>query len=159
MTLSFFDTIIDEILCFDTHGQFLSKKEHISFASLIDTRSVEEVETRDISKNGEIFSFLGNGEIIFLDLDFWEPLQEVAKNCQRSLMFMGTPVQKSVDIGIREVKVSSLQELETLVKNFGNSVHFYTKHTKAIANFLEYNNLRSGELQEVNIGGLESFAI
>lgn len=38
VVLSFFDTIVDEILLFDTHGQFIEKKEHITLPSLVDTR-------------------------------------------------------------------------------------------------------------------------
>jgi hypothetical protein len=34
IALSFFDTIIDEILVFDTHGQFITKKEEISLPTL-----------------------------------------------------------------------------------------------------------------------------
>lgn len=159
MTLSFFDTTLDEILIFDTHGQFLYKKDHISIPSFIDTRSVEEVETRSISENKELFSFLKNSEVIFINLDFWESLQEVAKMCQKVIVFAGSTPGESTDIGIKELKILSLQELETLVKNFGKSVHFYTKHTKALRNFLEYNNLAPGGVEEVNISGLESFAI
>lgn len=141
ITLSFFDTIIDEILTFDIHGQFLSKNEHISLPSLIDTRSVEEVETRDVSLNKELFSFLQNSQVIFIDLDFWEPLYEVSIICQKAVIFAGSTPRKSIDIGIREIKITSLQELEALVKNFGKNVYFYTKHMKALENFLEYNNL------------------
>lgn len=57
------------------------------------------------------------------------------------------------------MKVPSLQELETIVKNHGENVSFFTKHTKALRNFLEYNNLNSGGVKETNIGGLESFVI
>lgn len=151
IALSFFDTTIDEILVFDTHGQFLSKKDHISIPSLIDTRIVEEVETRDISKNLELFPLLGNSEVIFMNLDFWDPLYSVAKTCQKSIVFAGSTTEKSESIGMREVKITSLQELELLVKNSGKNVFFYTKHTKVITNFLEYNNLLSGGVKEVNI--------
>ncbi len=58
IALSFFDTIIDEILTFDIHGQFLSKKESINITSLQDNRCFDDVETRDIFKNIELFSFL-----------------------------------------------------------------------------------------------------
>ena len=139
--MSFFDTLIDEILIFDIHGQFLSKKEYISFPSLVDTRAVEEVETRDVSLNKELFSFLQNSQVIFIDLDFWEPLRVVSTICQKAIVFAGITLEKSVDIGIKEPKIASLQELEILVKNFGKNVHFYTKHMKALKNFLEYNNL------------------
>jgi transcription-repair coupling factor (superfamily II helicase) len=157
--LSFFDSIIDEILIFDIHGQFLYKKESLYLSSLLDTRGVEEVENRDILRNQEFFSFLGKTEVIFIDLDFWGPLQEVSKMCLNSIVFTRNNTSDAIDIGIREVKIGSLQELEALVKNFGKSVHFYTKHTKAITNFLEYNNLQSGAVRETNIAGLESFAI
>lgn len=143
MALSFFDTIIDEILLFDTHGQFIQKKEQIVVSSLVDTRAVEEVETRDVSKNMELFSFLQDTEIIFMYLDFWEQLREVAKTCQKSIIFAGSTVNNHTDLGIKEAKISSLQELESIVKNFGKSVYFYTKHTKVLLNFLEYNNLVS----------------
>jgi len=159
VALSFFDTVIDEILIFDTHGQFLIKKDHIQLSSILDKRTVEEVETREISKNSEIYSFLGNTQVIFMNLDFWEPLSEVAKMCQKSVVFAGSTTKKFIDIGIRELKIPSLQELEILVKHSGNSVHFYTKHIKVLRNFLEYNNLTSGSVEEANIAGLESFAM
>ncbi|MDD5377075.1 MAG: CarD family transcriptional regulator [Candidatus Gracilibacteria bacterium] len=159
VALSFFDTVIDEILIFDTHGQFLTKKDSIQLSSILDKRTVEEVETREISKNSEIYFFLGNTPVIFMDLDFWEPLAEVAKMCQKSIVFAGSTTEKYTDIGMRELKVPSLQELEVLVKNYGNNVHFYTKHGKVLRNFLEYNNLMSGVVEEVNIAGLESFVI
>lgn len=159
VTLSFFDTVIDEILVFDTHGQFLHKKDAAVVSSILDKRVLEEVETREIAKNTELFSSLGITQIIFINLDFWEPLQEVAKICQKVVIFAGSTPGESVDIGIKELKIPSLQELEVLVKNFGKSVHFYTKHIKALRNFLEYNNLTSGGVEEVNIAGLESFAM
>ncbi|MDD5197901.1 MAG: CarD family transcriptional regulator [Candidatus Gracilibacteria bacterium] len=158
VVLSFFDTVIDEILVFDIHGQFLFKKDTIQLSSIIDKRAFEEVETREISLNSELSFFLKNIQIVFMDLDFWEPLQEVSKMCQKSIIFAGSTPGKSIDIGIRSIKITSLQELETLVKNFGNNVHFYTKHIKALRNFLEYNNLSSGGVEEVNVGGLDSFA-
>lgn len=34
IALSFFDTVVDEILVFDTHGQFLSKKDQVILPSL-----------------------------------------------------------------------------------------------------------------------------
>ncbi len=159
IALSFFDTIIDEILTFDIHGQFLSKKESINITSLQDNRCFDDVETRDIFKNIELFSFLWNSETIFMNLDFWESLQDVAKNCQKTIIFSGSTVNKSIDLGIKEIKIDSLQSLESIVKNFGKSVSFYTKHTKALHNFLEYNNLTSGGIMEVNIGGFESFVM
>lgn len=94
-----------------------------------------------------------------MNLDFWEPLQEVAKTCQKAIIFAGSTPDKCVDLGIKEIKVTSLQELELLVKNFGKSVSFYTKHTKVLHNFLEYNNLVSGDIIEVNTSGFGSFVI
>ncbi len=94
-----------------------------------------------------------------MNLDFWESLQDVAKNCQKTIIFSGSTVNKSIDLGIKEIKIDSLQSLESIVKNFGKSVSFYTKHTKALHNFLEYNNLTSGGIMEVNIGGFESFVM
>src|ERR1035437_9998935 len=70
VVLSFFDTIIDEILIFDIHGQFLCKKETVFLPSILDITSVNEVETREISQNMELFSLLQNTEVIFMDLDF-----------------------------------------------------------------------------------------
>lgn len=159
IALNFFDTVLDEIFLFDMHGQFLMKKDSIRLPSILDKRAFEEVETRPISFNTELFLFLKNTQVIFVDLDFWEPLHEVSNMCQKSLIFAGSTPLKSLDIGIKEPKIQSLQELEALVKNFGESVHFYTKHTKALRNFLEYNNLSSGKIEEVQIGGLDSFAI
>ncbi len=43
IALNFFDTLIDEILVFDTHGQFLYKKDNIKLPILSDRRSFEEV--------------------------------------------------------------------------------------------------------------------
>jgi hypothetical protein len=139
--LSFFDTIIDEILIFDTHGQFLTKKENISLSSIIDKRIVEEVEKRTTLENKELFSFLLDTQIIFMDLDFWDALGEVANDCRNSIIFCGSTTDISVDIAIKDPKIASLQDLELLVKNLGKNVSFYTKHTKALLNFLEYNNL------------------
>lgn len=99
---------------------------------------------REISLNTELYSYLKNTQVIFINLDFWEPLQEVAKICQKSLIFAGSTVEKFIDIGIREIKITTLQELEILVKNSGKSVYIYTKHIKVIQSFLEYNNLISG---------------
>lgn len=159
LALSFFDTVIDEILVFDTHGQFLVKKDLLTLPVLSNNRKLEEMESREPSMNGELYAYLENAQIVFMDLDFWEPLQEVAKTCQKAIIFAGSTPKKSVDIGIKEAKVSSLQELEILVKNFSKSVYFYTKHTKALKNFLEYNNLQSGGVEEISVGGLDSFAI
>jgi transcription-repair coupling factor (superfamily II helicase) len=141
IALSFFDTIIDEILIFDTHGQFLTKKENISLSSIIDKRIVEEVEKRTTLENKELFSFLLDTQIIFMDLDFWDALGEVANDCRNSIIFCGSTTDISVDIAIKDPKIASLQDLELLVKNLGKNVSFYTKHTKALLNFLEYNNL------------------
>lgn len=159
VALNFFDTIIDEILVFDTHGSFLFKKDSISLSSIADNREVETVETRDISENGELFHFLENTQVIFIDLDFWEPLEKLAKTCQKSIIFAGSTAKKSIDIGIREIKIGSLQELETIVKNFGKNVFFHTKHTKVLENFLEYNNLVSGGIKEMPTAGLQSFVM
>lgn len=159
VALSFFDTTLDEVLIFDTHGQFLMKKDTIRLPSILDKRTVEEVETRAVSKNTELFLYLGNTQVIFTNLDFWESLQEMAKTCQKVVLFVGSTSEKSISMGIKEIKIASLQELEAIVKNFGKSVYFYTKHTKALRNFLEYNNLTSGSVEEVHISGLESFAI
>jgi len=151
VALSFFDTIIDEILVFDTHGQFLSKKDEVFLPVLSDARALEAVETREISLNRELYAYLGNVQVILLNLDFWEPLAQVAKLCQKVVIIAGSTPGKSVSLGIKELKVPSLQELETLVKNPDNSVYFYTKHTKALRNFLEYNNLAPKGVEEVNI--------
>lgn len=159
MVLNFFDTIIDEILIFDTHGSFLFKKDVISLPSVLDNREIETIETRDISENKELFHFLQNTQIIFIDLDFWEPLKKLAKTCQKFIILAGSTPEISIDIGIKEVKITSLQELETIVKNFGKNVFFYTKHTKVLKNFLEYNNLVSGGVKDVNIAGLQSYVI
>lgn len=159
VALSFFDTIIDEILVFDTHGQFLSKKDEVSLPVLFDQKALEEIESREVSLNKELSAYLGNTQVIFINLDFWEPLTQVAKLCQKVVIFAGSTTEKSVNIGIKEAKITSLQELETLVKNSGKSVYFYTKHTKALRNFLEYNNLSPRGVEEVNIGGLQSFVI
>jgi transcription-repair coupling factor (superfamily II helicase) len=94
-----------------------------------------------------------------MNLDFWEPLAEVSKICQKVFIFAGSTTEKFIDIGIKELKIQSLQELETLVKNPDNTVNFYTKHTKALANFLEYNNLTSGGINELAILGIQSFVI
>lgn len=94
-----------------------------------------------------------------MNLDFWEPLTSVAKNCQKSLIFATSTSNKSIDLGIKELKIDSLQALENIVKNFGKSVFFYTKYTKALHNFLEYNNLISGGITDVNMTGFESFVI
>lgn len=75
----------------------------------------------------------------------------MAKTCQKFIIFAGNTPDKYVDIGTKEVKITSLHELETLVKKLGNNVYFYTKHTKALRNFLEYNNLSSGGVEEVQI--------
>jgi transcription-repair coupling factor (superfamily II helicase) len=107
----------------------------------------------------ELYPYLQDTQIIFINLDFWESLQQVAILCQKHIIFAGSTINRFIDIGIKEMKVTSLQELEILVKKFGNSVYFYTKHTKALHNFLEYNNLTSGSVKEVNLGGLESFVI
>ena len=143
IALSFFDTIIDEILIFDTHGQFLTKKESILLSSTIDKRPVEEVEKRTTIENKELFSFLLDTQIIFMDLDFWDTLGEVSNDCRNFIIFCGSTTDIPVDIAIKEPKITSLQELELLVKNLGKNVSFYTKHTKALLNFLEYNNLLS----------------
>lgn len=94
-----------------------------------------------------------------MNLDFWEALEDVAKTCQKSIIFAGSTTKNHTDLGIKEAKISSLQELEAIVKNSGNSVSFYTKHTKVLLNFLEYNNLVSSGVHEVNISGLESFVM
>lgn len=159
VTLSFFDTVLDEILVFDTDGQFLSKKEHISLPILSDERKLEEIGNREISSPTELFTYIRDTSIVFIDLDFWEPLPEVAKLCQKYVILAGSTPGKSTDISIKELKIPSLKELEILVKNSGKSVHFYTKHTKALKNFLEYNNLVPQTVEEVSIGGLQSFAI
>lgn len=88
VVLSFFDTVIDEILIFDTHGQFLYKKDAAAIPSMLDKRTFEEVETREISKNTELYPLLGNTQVIFMDLDFWGPLQEVAILCQKTIIFV-----------------------------------------------------------------------
>ncbi len=75
------------------------------------------------------------------------------------MIIAGSSTDNFIDIGLKELKIASLQELETLVRNFGENVHFYTKHTKVLRNFLEYNNLISGGIKEVNIGSLDSFSI
>ena len=90
VVLSFFDTVIDEMLVFDTHGQFLFKKDTIQLSSTIDKRAFEEVETREIFLNAELSFFLKNTQMVFMDLDFWEPLQEVSKMCQKSIIFAGS---------------------------------------------------------------------
>lgn len=42
VALNFFDTLLDEILIFDTHGQFLYKKDNIKLPILSDRRGFEE---------------------------------------------------------------------------------------------------------------------
>ena len=121
----------------------MDKKESILLSSIIDKRPVEEVEKRPTLENKELFSFLLDTQIIFMDLDFWDPLGPVSNDCRNSIIFCGSTTNTSVDIAIKEPKITSLQELELLVKNLGKNVSFYTKHTKALLNFLEYNNLLS----------------
>ncbi len=94
-----------------------------------------------------------------MDLDFWDCLKNVSEKCLKSVIIAGSSTDNFIDIGLKEVKIASLQELETLVRNFGENVHFYTKHTKVLRNFLEYNNLVSGGIKEMNIGSLDSFSI
>lgn len=157
VSLSFFDTVIDEILLFDMNGQFIEKRDEYFFVHPNDDQAFSEEKTSD-PESSDIFHFLRDTNIIFVDLDFWDPIESVSNLCQNPIVFSGNPKNKSISIGILELKISSLQELETLVKNSGNRVHFYTKHMKALKNFLEYNNLAFGLLEEVNIAGLESFA-
>lgn len=121
----------------------MTKKESILLSSIIDKRPVEEIEKRTTIENKELFSFLLDTQIIFIDLDFWDALGEVSNDCRNSIVFCGSTTDISVDIAIKEPKITSLQELELLVKNLGKNVTFYTKHTKAILSFLEYNNLLS----------------
>ena len=149
VSLSFFDTVIDEILLFDLQGQYLLKKDTVYLASLVDKRSLEDVEIRPSCSDSEIFSFLTGSLEVFMGLDFWDPLDEVSKLCQKPIIFAASQSGNSIDMGIKELKVPSLQELEILVKNSDNTVHFYTKHTKGITNFLEYNNLKA-QVKEVS---------
>ncbi|EKD30564.1 MAG: Transcription-repair coupling factor, partial [uncultured bacterium (gcode 4)] len=158
VALSFFDTVLDEILLFDLSGQFMTKKEGYSFAYLTDNQKLHERGSID-PETSEIFFFLQNTTTIFIDLDFYDPLERVSNLCQKPIIFSGNPKDNSINIWVSEPKIASLQELETLVKNFGKNVHFSTKHTKVLRNFLEYNNLTSLTLSEVNIPNLESFAI
>lgn len=159
VTVSFFDTVVDGILIFDTAGQLLGEKKSLSLVLLSDMRTFEDVKTRNVLHNTELFPLLRETQTVFVNLDFWEALPVVAKLCQKYVTLAGTPSGESIDIGIREPKFSSLQDLETLVKNPDNIVHFYTKHPKVLKNFLSYNNLIPRTLEELDIGGLQSFAI
>lgn len=97
VALSFFDTILDEILLFDANGQFIGKKEEYFFPHLTDNQTFDTLGTL-APETSEIFSFLQNTHVIFIDLDFWEPLENVSNLCQKPIIFSGNPRDNSVSI-------------------------------------------------------------
>lgn len=97
VALSFFDTILDEILLFDLDGQFMTKKEGYIFTHLTDNRKLDNIGALG-PETSEIFLFLQNTTVIFVDLDFWDPLERVSNLCQKPIIFSGNPQDGSVNI-------------------------------------------------------------
>ena len=149
--LSFFDTTLDEILLLDTNGAIIGKREHISLIDLANTRDFEAEWEGSLLTPPEVCSKLVTTTVIFIDLDFFDTLDVVRRACPQTITFSGNPQGSHIDLAITEPYIEALPDLERIVKEHGESVYFYTKHTKALRNFLEYNSLICGNILETSL--------
>lgn len=156
-SLSFFDTALDEILLFDTVGNYRAKHDAYTLVSLTDNTPFESLQEGKTPEIPVLCPYLADTVTVCIDLDFFDGLDQVARHCPNCIVFSGNPLGKHTDLGIREPKIETLSDLETIVREHGKTVHFYTKHAKALRNFLEYNALTSGSIRETTMTGLESF--
>ena len=97
VTVSFFDTILDEILLFDINGHHIANKDIYILPDLSYNQAFEEFIKIPPTTSG-IFTFLQNTNVIFFDLDFWEPLIDVSKKCQKSIIFSNNSQTESISI-------------------------------------------------------------
>jgi transcription-repair coupling factor (superfamily II helicase) len=138
-----------------------------------DVHSVEKLDRIKISNNSFVSS---NKEKLLIDnldlflksndyhtyliwVDFWMHKEELSKKLKPTV-FSDLPAHNAVDINIESFSVSSIQELLDTLKDVNRNIKIYTKNSRTIHNFIDYNDLsKKIEVTEVPPGlrNLESF--
>jgi transcription-repair coupling factor len=62
---------------------------------------------------------------------------------------------KIIDSEVKIPKIKTINDLKSIINK--KEVIFYTKNTKTINNFLEYNNINSPKIEKINLNVLKSF--
>lgn len=76
----------------------------------------------------------------FVSMDFFDEFQKL-NEILNPIILAETSFNNSTDLEIKELKIPNLEELSNFLKNNSQKIKIYTKNTKTITNFIEYNSI------------------
>jgi len=128
---------------------FFWKNQKINFSYEIKPELNEEL-LENINKN--------KINIFFDNIDFYEFSEEIFDYLENPIIFSDIfKNKKIINLEIKDIFLDSLEDFENILKEKKYEKIIYTKNTKAIKNFLEYNNIFWVKIIETKLNNLKSF--
>ncbi len=120
----------------------------------------EQIEENNDSNNNILDSILDiNKNIIIDNLDFDKNYSKIITKSKNLISFnyLAEKKLKIIDLEIIVPKIESSIDLKNHLLNTKKQIQIYTKKTKTISNFIEYNNLKNIKIIEVKLNNIKSF--
>ncbi len=132
---SFFGDELDEIILRTLGGEPKEKPESCIIFAANSEPLPEFAESIDQKLSSELNDVL----VVTFDLEFFALANDLRSGLTRYLCFEST--RESTSLEIDPLTIDSLEALEDHLRAFGEKTRFYTRHPKAIEQFLSYNSL------------------
>ncbi len=157
-TISFWWEYIESITILNIDNDFQTSSNTQSITLWSNTSIYNSQEKTQES----LITLLTNSNALMVldQLDFSENYYEYKRLTSDlcSFDFIGNKENSTIcDLNITVPEISSIDDFKTLLSEKNKHIHIYTKNTKTITNFLEYNNLSLESLHEITWAFIKSF--
>lgn len=154
--ITFWWDIVEEIFIIDLKNNTSQSRNSIFIWNNILLQSFENkkiyLETNNI--------YLKSGLIILDNLDFYKHFENILSHSSEFIAFQNFSQSDRTEINlwINDLFLDTIDDLKHLFENtqFTKKI-VYTKNTKAVKNFIEYNNFEDVKVLETTINTLKSF--
>ena len=136
--ITFFWDEVDEILKMDiSNTRILGKLDNLKLPNLgfISNQSQKNI----IDIRDRIVEYTTWSQVFVIWWDLWEH-RYILDNVN-PIVLCDLPKESSKNLDVKEIKIADLNEFESLLKESWISIRIYTKNTKTINNFIEYNSI------------------
>ena len=158
INISFWWDTIEEITQENISENLKKEKNKLEEIYIWENKALEEIEWKNEMNLSEL---LCEETFCILDsLDFDKNYDLLTTSLKSFCCFdyVWNKELQIIDLEIKNLKIKNIDEFKEILLNSHKPITVYTRTTKTIKNFLEYNNLENIKTYETNLNNLKSYS-
>jgi len=145
-------------LWWDIVENISKSSEKLEFVYIWENKSLDLISEKE--EKSDIFDIIDENKIVILDdLEFNINYEELSKVFIKhsSFDYIWNKKLEIIDLESYDLNIKSLDEFNKTINRKDYKINIYTKSIKLIQDYLNYNNIETAHIRELNINNIKSF--